>query len=284
MLVFKFSRVLSLIFSLSVFTGCVEDYAFDSAPNKQSQTQNADGTVKDPDPSASPVAGEPGAKSPGTKPVTITFPGLKEPLPPTPPVVVDPVIVTPVIVTPVVVIPPVVLPAPNSDICVANPDAEACKRDPVVTTPGVVTVLFTMNQIPQGAATLILANAIKYASPVVNPKIIFLKDSATNGEDEGDSDYIRKTLLSGYDVEYEVIPDTYLAFLKGLQTSMPELNGADWRTFDGPPITEEEYQRVVEQKAGTCTCGGRFAFDMPVRCPACRSDAATDLGTFIRYD
>jgi hypothetical protein len=85
-------------------------------------------------------------------------------------------------------------------------------------------------------------------------------------------------------VEYAEIPDTFLGFLKGLQTSMPELNGADWRTFDGPPITEDEYRRAVEVKAGNCACGGRFAFDMPVRCPACRSDAVIDLGTFMRYD
>ena len=52
------------------------------------------------------------------------------------------------------------------------------------------------------------------------------------------------------DVEYQDIPDTYLAYLKGLQTSMPEMNGADWRMFDGPPITEEEYRRAVEGKAG----------------------------------
>lgn len=94
---------------------------------------------------------------------------------------------------------------PNSDLCTQNPNADACKRDPVVTTPGVVTILFTMQQIPQNAATLILANAIKYASPLQQPRILFLKDSATFGEDEGDSDFIMNTLLLGYDVEYKVI-------------------------------------------------------------------------------
>lgn len=97
------------------------------------------------------------------------------------------------------------LPPPNSDLCAMNPEAAACKRDPVVSTPGVVSVLFTVSQIPQGAASLILANAIKYASPVANPKILFLKDTATNGEDEGDSDYIKNTLLLGYSVDYQVI-------------------------------------------------------------------------------
>ncbi|RYZ70270.1 MAG: hypothetical protein EOP09_06355, partial [Proteobacteria bacterium] len=97
------------------------------------------------------------------------------------------------------------LPPPNSDICLLNPDADACTRDSEVSTPGVVTVLFTVSQIPQGAASLILANAVKYASPSDNPKILFLKDTNTNGEDEGDSAYIKNTLLAGYDVEYKEI-------------------------------------------------------------------------------
>ena len=97
------------------------------------------------------------------------------------------------------------LPPPNSDLCVINPQAEACNRAPVVSTPGIVTILFTLSQIPQEAATLIIANAIKYASPAANPKILFLKDSATHGEDEGDVDYIKTTLLAGYKVDYAVI-------------------------------------------------------------------------------
>ncbi len=98
------------------------------------------------------------------------------------------------------------LPPLNSDICQTNPEADACNRDPEVTTPGVVTVLFTMSQIPQGAASLIIGNAIKYASPVKNPRVLFLKDSATHGEDEGDADYIKNVLLAGYNVEYREIP------------------------------------------------------------------------------
>jgi hypothetical protein len=97
-------------------------------------------------------------------------------------------------------------PTLNSDLCVSNPSAAACQSTPVVTTPGVVTVLFTMSEIPQGAGTLIVGNAIKYASPVTNPKILFLKDSATHGEDEGDPDYIKNTLLASYSVTYAVIP------------------------------------------------------------------------------
>ena len=95
---------------------------------------------------------------------------------------------------------------PNSDLCITNPMAAACTKAPAVTTSEVVTILFTMSEIPQRSATIILANAIKYATPKTKPKILFLKDSATNGEEEGDPDYIKNALLLGYDLEYGVIP------------------------------------------------------------------------------
>ncbi len=93
----------------------------------------------------------------------------------------------------------------QSQICKENLGASACTLTPQVTTPGVVTILFTMSQIPQNSASLILVNAVKYASPLHNPKILFLKDTLTNGEDEGDSTYIRNKLLGDYDVEYAEI-------------------------------------------------------------------------------
>jgi hypothetical protein len=87
-----------------------------------------------------------------------------------------------------------------------NPEAEACIKKPVVKTPGVVTILFTLSQIPKDSAGLIVSNAVKYASPVERPKILFLKDTWTNGEDEGDPQFIKDELLAGYDVEYAEIP------------------------------------------------------------------------------
>jgi hypothetical protein len=94
----------------------------------------------------------------------------------------------------------------NSSICTANPTAAACSTAPQVTSAGVVTILFTLSQIPEESATLILANAIKYATPITSPKILFVKDYATNGEDEGDPDYIQNTLLAGYNSTYQLIP------------------------------------------------------------------------------
>lgn len=42
---------------------------------------------------------------------------------------------------------------------------------------------------------------------------------------------------------------------------------------DGESAWSRRQRRVLEL-AGTCTCGGRFTADAPLRCPSCRS---TDL-------
>lgn len=87
------------------------------------------------------------------------------------------------------------------------------------------------------------------------------------------------------EIEYEAIWDTYLARLKGLKPLMTEPNGADWRTYPGEPITEDEYRLRVEVAAGACPCGGRFTLDAPLRCPACRSELVTNDGTLtIKFD
>lgn len=136
------------------------------------------------------------------------------------------------------------LPPPNSTLCEVNPNAEACDRTPVVSTPGIVTILFTVSQIPKEAATLIMSNAIKYASPAANPKILFLKDSRTNGEDEGDADYIKNFLLAGYQVEYKVIADGGL--------TLAETNGKDLVVVSNPghPLSDALTLDTLQRFAG----------------------------------
>lgn len=146
------------------------------------------------------------------------------------------------------------LPPPNSDICDIDPNAEACKRDPVVQTPGTVTILFTVSQIPQGSASLIMANAIKYASPKKNPKILFMKDSHTNGEDEGDSPYIKNVLLAGYDVEYKELVSPGL--------SLSELAGYDLAILSNPghPFSDEQTLNSLKAfKGGVILVGDDMA-------------------------
>jgi hypothetical protein len=94
----------------------------------------------------------------------------------------------------------------NSDLCKQFPDAAACSRTPIASRPGVVTILFTMKWIPQGAAALILGNAIRYASPKANPKVLFLEDSNLWDEDVTDIELIREVLLAGFQVSFRKIP------------------------------------------------------------------------------
>ena len=72
-------------------------------------------------------------------------------------------------------------------------------------------------------------------------------------------------------VPFKAVWDSYLAYLKGRKPLMPEPNGADWRKYPGKPISEADYHRAVETEAGTCSCGGKFSLNAPLRCPACRS-------------
>jgi len=86
-------------------------------------------------------------------------------------------------------------------------------------------------------------------------------------------------------VAHADVSDDYLAMLKGFGCEGTEPDGADWRTYPGEPITNDEYRRRVEVKAGVCPCGGQFSYDAPPRCPACRSDAVTDNKLeSIRFD
>jgi hypothetical protein len=41
--------------------------------------------------------------------------------------------------------------------------------------------------------------------------------------------------------------------------------------LDEPHLRGEALDEVIDAKAGTCSCGGRFSLDAPLRCSVCRS-------------
>lgn len=50
------------------------------------------------------------------------------------------------------------------------------------------------------------------------------------------------------------------------------------------PITDVEYNRAMERKAGRCSCGGRYQLIAPMRCPRCRSIELTEGEVYCHYD
>ena len=50
------------------------------------------------------------------------------------------------------------------------------------------------------------------------------------------------------------------------------------------PISQQEYHRGVEARAGKCECGGQYTLDAPVRCPQCRSARIEEGQPTIFYD
>ena len=41
--------------------------------------------------------------------------------------------------------------------------------------------------------------------------------------------------------------------------------------FRGEPLSRDEYHAAAEATIAPCSCGGRFTYDAPARCPNCRS-------------
>jgi hypothetical protein len=89
-------------------------------------------------------------------------------------------------------------------------------------------------------------------------------------------------------ISFEEIGEPHLRYLKGL--SVPYCGASSehdqWvrENFEGEPINEEQYHQAVEEIAGGCTCGGRFRFNAPIRCPECRSEDIEQRELGLCYD
>ena len=76
-------------------------------------------------------------------------------------------------------------------------------------------------------------------------------------------------------VSQEALGDIHLRYVKGLPGPYAIARSAfDHRIqleYPGEPLTREEYRAAAEATLDPCTCGGRFGYDAPARCPTCRS-------------
>ena len=76
-------------------------------------------------------------------------------------------------------------------------------------------------------------------------------------------------------VGHQELGDVHLGFVKGLPGPYAVARAAmDRRIQDeyrGEPLTRDQYHDAAETTLDACTCGGRFRYDAPGRCPECRA-------------
>ena len=76
-------------------------------------------------------------------------------------------------------------------------------------------------------------------------------------------------------VRHKDLGDIHLRFVKGLDVPYAiiraEMDRRIQAEYPGEPLSEAEYHAAVEATLEPCSCGGRFRYDAPPRCPTCRS-------------
>jgi hypothetical protein len=119
------------------------------------------------------------------------------------------------------------------DLCLKNPTAAACDFNPAVKKIGVVTILLALGDMAQESVVineessrLIAQNAVKFATPVANPKILVVKDFNNRGESVGDTEFISEKLLVNY--------ETQLKYETPAGLTADEVTGFDLIWFNNP--------------------------------------------------
>ena len=90
-------------------------------------------------------------------------------------------------------------------------------------------------------------------------------------------------------INFDEIGEPHLQYIKRLSVPYCVVSGGQDKNiqdnYPGDPITEEEYNSIVEKITGKCKCGGQYKFDAPPRCPKCKSTEMEDTGEIkICYD
>lgn len=76
-------------------------------------------------------------------------------------------------------------------------------------------------------------------------------------------------------IGHHELGEIHLRFVKGLPgpyaVARSAMDRRIQREYPGEPLTRDEYAAAAEATLEPCTCGGRFRYDAPARCPGCRS-------------
>ncbi len=105
--------------------------------------------------------------------------------------------------------------------------------------------------ITEASSRLIAQNAVKYASPKVQPKILVVKDFNNQGESSYDTEYIAKILLANY-LKVDVLNETSA----GLKASDVEGYDLIWFNNPGHPMGSAKSMKVLMDFKGGVILSG----------------------------
>lgn len=130
-------------------------------------------------------------------------------------------------------------------------DGVSCTLDPLTTKPAVTTILLALGDeanaqlvIKGASAQFVAETVVRYTSPVLNPKILVVKDRQSTDESANDTAYVVNTLLSRYITTFIDEP------VGGLQAS--DVVGFDvvWFNNPGHPMSSEISGRTLINFSG----------------------------------
>jgi hypothetical protein len=85
----------------------------------------------------------------------------------------------------------------------------SCDLTPLTLTPAVTTILLALGDEDEDelvisgiSSQLIAETVVRSSSPVINPRILFVRDANSGNESRSDTDYVKDVLLARYDVTY----------------------------------------------------------------------------------
>lgn len=137
------------------------------------------------------------------------------------------------------------------------PGCGSVPTPPQVSTTGTVTILLALGDqinndliIKGASAQLIAENVISFASPVVNPKILVVRDKRHNGETKYDTDYIASNLLQRHDTHFIEEPDD------GLKDSDVEGYDVVWFNNPGHPMGSNASKGTLKAFKGGVVLSG----------------------------
>lgn len=136
-------------------------------------------------------------------------------------------------------------------------DGISCDLTPITLEPAVTTILLALGDedndelVINGISTQLIAETVvRYSSPIINPRILFIRDARAGDESLGDTAYVRDVLLSRFDVTF--FDETE----RSLQTSDTAGYDLIWFNNPGTPMgSQQTYKTLLSFRGGVIIQG-----------------------------